>query len=170
MALSRKIDWSSAMRDMRSDRTAPVAPGFLASRAIEAARLDRLAKEAASVPFAVSYDRSAIMKAVSLPSVLSGPRAPRLHGPSSSASRTRPSGAMPKPSAPLPLTKGGSAVIIETSDNRFYRVRATGNADLAHVWFGVAVKRSKGAWIEKAKNREILVRKAASRIVEVARG
>ncbi|WP_262299716.1 hypothetical protein [Microvirga sesbaniae] len=59
-------------------------------------------------------------------------------------------------------------MIIETSDNRFFRVRETGNRDLAHVWFGVAVKRSKGAWIEKAKAREILVRKAASRIVETA--
>ncbi|MFC4170480.1 hypothetical protein ACFOYU_00135 [Microvirga sp. GCM10011540] len=65
MALHRKINWTSAMRDMRSDRAAPTDPGFLATRAIEAARLDRLAKEAAAVPFAVagSYDRSAIMKA-----------------------------------------------------------------------------------------------------------
>jgi hypothetical protein len=65
MAFSRKINWTAAMRDIRSDRTAPVAPGFLATRSLERARLDRLAKEAASVPFAVagSYDRSAIMKA-----------------------------------------------------------------------------------------------------------
>jgi hypothetical protein len=53
------------MRDMRQDRVAPAAPGFLAARSLEIARLDRLAKEAAAVPFAVagSYDRSAIMKA-----------------------------------------------------------------------------------------------------------
>ncbi len=52
------------MRDMRNDRAKPVA-GFLAARSLEIARLDRLAKEAAAVPFAVagSYDRSAIMKA-----------------------------------------------------------------------------------------------------------
>lgn len=65
MALHRKIDWTSAMRDLRNDRVAPAAPGFLAARSMEIARLDRLAKEAAAVPFAVagSYDRSAIMKA-----------------------------------------------------------------------------------------------------------
>jgi hypothetical protein len=65
MAFTRKIDWTAAMRDMRSDRAAPVAPGILASRAIETARLDRLAKEATAVPFVVgtSFDRSAIMKA-----------------------------------------------------------------------------------------------------------
>jgi hypothetical protein len=53
------------MRDLRNDRAAPVAPGFLASRSLEIARLDRLAKEAAAVPFAIagSFDRSAIMKA-----------------------------------------------------------------------------------------------------------
>jgi hypothetical protein len=53
------------MRDLRKDRVAPVAPGFLAARSMEIARLDRIAKEAAAVPFAVagSYDRSAIMKA-----------------------------------------------------------------------------------------------------------
>jgi hypothetical protein len=64
MAMQRKINWSSAMRDMRNDR-APANSGFLATRAIEAARLDRLSKEAAAAPLAVSgsYDRSAIMKA-----------------------------------------------------------------------------------------------------------
>ena len=31
MSLHRKIDWTSAMRDMRADRAKPV-PGFLASR------------------------------------------------------------------------------------------------------------------------------------------
>jgi hypothetical protein len=64
MGFSRKIDWSSAMRDMRADRTTP-APGFLASRSIEVARLDRLAKEAAAVPFVLggSFNRCAIMTA-----------------------------------------------------------------------------------------------------------
>ncbi len=64
MALSRKIDWTAAMRDMRSDRAKP-APGFLASRSLAMAHLDRLARDAAATPFvaAGSYDRSAIMTA-----------------------------------------------------------------------------------------------------------
>ncbi len=64
MAFSRKIDWTTAMRDMRVDRTNPV-PGFLASRSLELARLDRLAREAAAVPFVSggSFNRSAIMTA-----------------------------------------------------------------------------------------------------------
>ncbi len=64
MPLARKIDWSSAMRDMRADCTKPVA-GFLASRSLELARLDRLAKEAAAVPFVSgdTFNRSAIMTA-----------------------------------------------------------------------------------------------------------
>ena len=68
-------------------------------------------------------------------------------------------------------------MIIETSDNRFYRVTETGSADLAHVWFGVAVKKVRGEWVINAKrktaggrtvNRSFpeLVRKAASRVVE----
>lgn len=65
MAFSRKIDWTTAMRDLRAERATPVAPGFLASRSLEAARLDRLAREAAAVPFVVAgaFDRSAIMTA-----------------------------------------------------------------------------------------------------------
>jgi hypothetical protein len=64
MSAHRKIDWTSAMRDLRNARAKPAA-GFLAARSLEVAHLDRLAKEAAVVPFAVagSYDRSAIMKA-----------------------------------------------------------------------------------------------------------
>jgi hypothetical protein len=58
------------------------------------------------------------------------------------------------------------AQIIETSDNRFFRV--TDAAGLDHVWNGIEVKRSKGAWVPKAKAREQIVRKAASRIVEAA--
>ncbi len=59
-----------------------------------------------------------------------------------------------------------STFIIETSANELFQVRETGNADLAHCWVGVAVKRVKGAYVPKAKAREILVRKAASRVVE----
>ena len=64
MTSSRKIDWSSAMRDLRNDRVKP-APSFMASRSLELARLDRLAKEAAAVPFVSggSFNRSAIMTA-----------------------------------------------------------------------------------------------------------
>ena len=65
MATVRKINWTAAMRDIRADRSKPTAPGFLAARSLEIARLERLAKEAASVPFAAAgfFDRSAIMKA-----------------------------------------------------------------------------------------------------------
>jgi hypothetical protein len=65
MATIRKINWSTATRDMRNDRAKPVASGFLASASLERARLDRLAKEAASRPLFVagSFDRSAIMGA-----------------------------------------------------------------------------------------------------------
>jgi len=59
-------------------------------------------------------------------------------------------------------------MIIETTDNRFYRVRETGQDGLDHVWFGLPVKRSKGQWVEKAKARTELVRKEASRVVEPA--
>jgi hypothetical protein len=52
------------MRDMRADRAKPV-PGFLTSLSLELARLDRLTREAAAVPFVSggSFDRSAIMTA-----------------------------------------------------------------------------------------------------------
>jgi hypothetical protein len=43
MALSRNIDWATAVRAVRSKP----APGFLASRSLESARLDRLARDAA---------------------------------------------------------------------------------------------------------------------------
>lgn len=55
-------------------------------------------------------------------------------------------------------------MIIETSSNQLFRVRETGNADLEHVWIGVAVKRVKGEYVPKAKAREILVRKAGCRV------
>ncbi len=64
MSSHRKIDWTAAMRDMRTDRAKPVA-GFLASRFLELARLDRLAKEAVAVPFVSggSFNRLALMTA-----------------------------------------------------------------------------------------------------------
>lgn len=56
-------------------------------------------------------------------------------------------------------------MIIETSANQFYQVRETNNPNLAHVWFGIEVKRAKGQWVPKAKARETLVRKEASVII-----
>jgi hypothetical protein len=60
-------------------------------------------------------------------------------------------------------------VIIETSDNRFYRVTETGQDGLDHVWFGIEQKRSskaKDGYTAKANARKELVRKAATRVVE----
>lgn len=57
-------------------------------------------------------------------------------------------------------------MIIETSANEFYQVRETGNANLAHVWYGQKVKRSKGEFIPVVKLRTELVRKEATRIVQ----
>lgn len=55
-------------------------------------------------------------------------------------------------------------MIIETSSNQFFRVREAGNG-IDHAWLGIEVKRVKGAWVPKAKAREMLVRKAATRVV-----
>ena len=68
----------------------------------------------------------------------------------------------------------GDEMVIETSCNQFYRVRETGDASLAHVWYGVAVKRVRCGkratasfdYIPKANAREIMVRKAGSRVME----
>jgi hypothetical protein len=89
------------MRDMRRERVKPTA-GFLAARSLEVARLDRLAKEAAAGPFAVagSYDRSAIMKAAVASARAQKAKGSKLLGPSSSASLSRTSGAVARPSAP----------------------------------------------------------------------
>lgn len=59
-------------------------------------------------------------------------------------------------------------MIIQTTANQFFRVRETGSAELAHVWHGVEVKRVRGAFVEKAKARETLVRKVGARMVEGA--
>lgn len=59
-------------------------------------------------------------------------------------------------------------MIIETSDNRFYRVSDTANPDLAHCWYGARVRRDKktGEWVRTGSWTVELVRKAATRIVE----
>ena len=55
-------------------------------------------------------------------------------------------------------------MIIETSANQLFRVREC-SPPADHVWIGSEVKRSKGAFVPKAKARDILVRKAATRLV-----
>lgn len=60
-----------------------------------------------------------------------------------------------------------STFIIETSANQLFRVRDAGPG-LEHAWFGVEVKRTKDGFAPKAKAREVMVRKAASRVVEAA--
>ena len=64
-------------------------------------------------------------------------------------------------------------MIIETSDNRFYAVAETGNPALAHLWYGIPVKRSRGEYVPTVRGENLqrrnspeLVRKAATRIVE----
>lgn len=61
-------------------------------------------------------------------------------------------------------------MIVETSDNRFYKVWATGIAGMDHVWNGYEMKKNAaGQWVYKArypKHPTIeLVRKAATRVV-----
>lgn len=55
--------------------------------------------------------------------------------------------------------------IIETSAGQFYRVRETNDPDLAHVWYGVRVKRAKVGFVDSARLIEELVRKAGCRVI-----
>lgn len=55
--------------------------------------------------------------------------------------------------------------IIETSAGQLFRVRETGDATTAHVWLGIAVKRAAGGFVPKVGAKEILVRKAATKLV-----
>lgn len=63
-------------------------------------------------------------------------------------------------------------MIIETSDNRFYRVRAHDLECMAHCYLGVELKRIGGKFAPKyplgnrRRDTEELVRKAATKIVE----
>lgn len=66
-------------------------------------------------------------------------------------------------------------MIIETSDNRFYRVNEyDGLPGLSHCWCGVRVARRGGQWAVIAKTlpsgsiRKDPIRKAGCRIVEAA--
>ena len=57
-------------------------------------------------------------------------------------------------------------MIIETSDNRFFRVVETSAPMPPHVWIGLEMKRLRGQWVAKANAKPQLVRKAATKIVE----
>jgi hypothetical protein len=64
-------------------------------------------------------------------------------------------------------------MIIETTANQLYTVAETGNPALAHVWYGIPVKKVRGEYVPTARgvnlqrrNSPELVRKAATRIVE----
>ena len=59
-------------------------------------------------------------------------------------------------------------MIVETSSNQLYAVNETGDADLAHVWNGIRVRRAKirGTYEAHPKARGIeLVRKAGCKVV-----
>lgn len=56
-------------------------------------------------------------------------------------------------------------MIVETLANEFYNVTETNNANLAHVWFGIAVKKTKAGFVPKAKAKQILVRKEGCKVV-----
>lgn len=58
-------------------------------------------------------------------------------------------------------------MIIETSANQLYSVKETGDANLAHVWYGQRVKRTAAGYVPVKKLRTEMVRKVASRIVQL---
>jgi hypothetical protein len=72
----------------------------------------------------------------------------------------------------LPLVAEGTTMlcpIIQTSDNRLFHVREAEFPELAHLWVGVEVTRTKGgAYVHKSGARERYVRKAATRLVRAA--
>lgn len=55
-------------------------------------------------------------------------------------------------------------MIVETSSNQIFIVRESANHPQA--WIGTAAKKTKGGYVPKKGAKEVLVRKAASRIVE----
>ena len=65
-------------------------------------------------------------------------------------------------------------MIVETSDSRFYRVHDTAEEALAHVWYGLPVKKVKGEFVHTAAATKMLakcrpfelVRKIGCRVVE----
>lgn len=57
-------------------------------------------------------------------------------------------------------------MIVETSANRLYFVADYDDANLSHVWRGLRVKRTPGAFLVIGKKEE-MVRKAGSRTVDI---
>ena len=57
--------------------------------------------------------------------------------------------------------------IIQTNDGRLFRVRDAG-PDTPQAWIGTQVKRVRDGFADKAKAREILVRKACTVVVREA--
>jgi hypothetical protein len=55
--------------------------------------------------------------------------------------------------------------IIETTAGQFFRVAETGDPNLAHVWSGVQIKKTKAGYVDMAKGRPGLGRKAGAKIV-----
>ena len=55
--------------------------------------------------------------------------------------------------------------IIEDSANQLWAVWPTNDADLAHVWYGFAVKKTRAGFVAKAKARTTLVRRECTKIV-----
>ena len=58
-------------------------------------------------------------------------------------------------------------MIVATPDNRLYFVADYDDAALAHVWRGLRGRFIGGSFVIKSNAREEMVRKAATRIVEV---
>jgi len=56
-------------------------------------------------------------------------------------------------------------MIIETTDNRFYRVIPSELANIPQCYLGVEVKRVKGEYVPKVKARPMLVRREATRVI-----
>lgn len=56
--------------------------------------------------------------------------------------------------------------IIETSDNRLFRVWDSQHPDLKHCWMGIEVKRVKGGGFADKTKASVLVRKIATKIVQ----
>ena len=63
------------------------------------------------------------------------------------------------------MANGTPTHIIEDSANTLWAVWPTGDADLAHVWFGYRVKKTKAGFVPVAKARQVLVRREATRLV-----
>ena len=57
-------------------------------------------------------------------------------------------------------------MIIETSDNRLYRVIEPKDPEIAHLYHGFRVVKKGGKFVEAPKAQLTYIRKAATRIVE----